>query len=424
MEGIKKDHKKATHGIGRNAPHRLRQILRWIVGILTAGFLAFLMMFLVINKYPAAGATGADWLRSVVGDKAVAVLEMMVFQLQDKYQMLKYQLGMEAPAEEWGFIPSASASPTFSAGTNTESQLSITPTPAITGTIQPTITSIIPWQPAVISTLTQTNGEGIWIPYLQDAQGKTIGFKTIVHPDPDRPYTLTAIVGVDLMQARLHYVLGSLEPSLPGTPERPGVMPEADRSGTILLAAFNGGFQARHGRFGAMADGIQALPVRDGLGTIVIYKDGEVQIGKWGSDLGFSKEIEAFRQNGPLVIEKGQINPQIYNNSPEDWGHTVDDVSPTARSGIGLSKDNHTLYYFSGYSLTMEGLAKSMQMAGIYNAIQLDINYYWVLFVKITPSGSKLVSEPLVPWEMVADLDRFIKKSPRDFFYITSLIKE
>lgn len=72
----------------------------------------------------------------------------------------------------------------------------------------------------------------------------------------------------------------------------------------------------------------------------------------------------------------------------------------------------------------MEALAKSMQAAGAYNAIQLDINNYWVLFVKITSSSSKLAAEPLLPRLMVSGIDRYLNKSPRDFFYITGLVTE
>ena len=269
--------------------------------------------------------------------------------------------------------------------------------------------------------MSQANAEGVWIPYIQDVLGQTVAFKTYLQPDPGRPYTLVTIVAFDLTQTRLHYVLGATEPALPGTPVRPGKMPPADRVANILLAEFNGGFQARHGQFGAMADGVQALPPREGLGTVVIYQNGDVRLGEWGTDLFMSPDIAAFRQNGPLVIDKGEINPRIYNNSPQDWGYTVIDVSPTVRSGIGLSRDNKTLYYFCGPSLTMEALAKSMQAAGAYNAIQLDINNYWVLFVKINQSGSKLVAEPLLPRLMVDGVDRYLTQSPRDFFYLTSL---
>jgi hypothetical protein len=64
----------------------------------------------------------------------------------------------------------------------------------------------------------------------------------------------------------------------------------------------------------------------------------------------------------------------------------------------------------------MEALAKSMQTAGAFNAIQLDINFYWVLFVKITQSGSKLLAEPLLPLIMINDIDRYLRQSDRDFF--------
>ncbi len=421
MKAKKESENKSKQGEGRHISFPLRRILRWFTIIAAAGILVLVVMFMIISKYPSVGAEGADWLRGIIGDKAVAGLEMVVFQIQDVLQMWKYQLGLIDPADEWVLLPSPSASPTSSPGTSTPPVLSITPTPVRTSTVQPTPTATVPWQPGTISPLSLADGEGIWIPYIQDAQDHTIAFKTFVQPDPGRPYTRVVVVAIDLTRTRLHYVLGALDPSLPGGPPHSGQMPEADRAANILLAEFNGGFQARHGQFGAMADGIQALPLRDGLGTVVIYQNGEVLLGEWGTDVFPSANIAAYRQNGPLVIIRGEINPRIYNNSPQDWGYTVIDVSPTVRSGIGLSKDNKTLYYFCGYSLTMEALAKSMQAGGAYNAIQLDINNYWVLFVKITPSGSKLVTEPLVPGKMVG-IDRFLRQSPRDFFYITGMM--
>jgi hypothetical protein len=164
------------------------------------------------------------------------------------------------------------------------------------------------------------NGEGIWTPYIQDAQGHIVAYQTSIQPDPSRPYTFVAIVAIDLTHTRLHYVLGASDPALPDTPMHTGTMPEADRVANVLLAAFNGGFKARHGQFVSMADGIQALPPRDGLGTIVIYQNGKVLLGECGTDPSMSPNILAFHQNGPLVIKKGEFNPRIYNNSPQDWG--------------------------------------------------------------------------------------------------------
>ncbi len=381
----------------------------------------FVVLFILVNANPYLGAEGADWLRGIIGDKAVAGLEMIVFQVQDDFQKLKYDLGIGNPIGDYGAFPSPTSSPKIIAKANTPSRITGTTTPTLTGTLQPTPTVTMTWRPATIPPLSLANNEGVWIPYIQDAQGQTVAFKTFVQPDPTRPYTLVTIVAIDLTHTRLHYVLGATDPTLPGEPPHSGKMNLADRAVSILLAIFNGGFQARHGQFGAMADGSQALPPRDGLGTVAIFQNGDVQLGGWGTDLFLSPEMTAFRQNGPLVIQKGKINGQIYNNSPLDWGYTVIDVSPTVRSGIGLSQDNRTLYYFCGPSLTMEALAQSMQAAGAYNAIQLDINNYWVLFVKIPSSGSKLTAEPLLPRLMVYGIDRYLTHSPRDFFYITAL---
>jgi hypothetical protein len=410
---------KATPERGRSKPPLFKRFWPWVAGFAAVLLILFLVLFILINTNPYLGAEGADWLRGIIGDKAVAGLEMFVFQIQDDFQKVKYNLGFRNPASDYGAFPSATASPTQAAKRRTPPVLLATIPPTITGTFQPTPTPVVPWQPAAVALLSNVNNEGVWIPYIQDAQGRTVAFKTFVQPDPTRPYTLVSIVAIDLGQTRLHYVLGAIDPTVPGEPAHSGKMNLVDRPANILLAEFNGGFQARHGQFGAMADGSKALPPRDGLGTVAIYQNGDVRLGEWGTDLYPSADMVAFRQNGPLVIQKGQINNQIYNNSPQDWGYTVIDVSPTVRSGIGLSEDDLTLYYFCGPSLTMEALAKSMQAAGAFNAIQLDINNYWVLFVKITSAGSKLVAEPLLPRLMVDGVDRYLIQSPRDFFYIT-----
>ena len=88
-----------------------------------------------------------------------------------------------------------------------------------------------------------------------------------------------------------------------------------------------------------------------------------------------------------------------------------------------MSADEKTLFYFCGPSLSMEALAKSMQAAGAWNAIQLDINNYWVLFDKMQPSGSKLIPEPLLPRLMVANVDRYLWNYSRDYFYLTSIAR-
>ena len=405
----------------RQKPSRLKRILWWAGGGVAGIIILGLAALIIIGNNPYLGAEGADWLRGIIGDQAVADLEMVLFQVQDVVQKTEYQLGIGNASGDYGAFPSPTPGASPARTTNTPGFPAMTTTPNLTRTVTASPTAPLPWQPAAVTPLSGASNEGQWVPYIQNAQGVTVAYKTFVQPDPTRPYTLVTIVAIDLSQTRLHYVLGLIDPTSPGAPPHTGKMPIADRIAPYLLAEFNGGFQARHGQFGAMADGSQALPPRDGLGTLVIYQNGDVHMGEWGTDLFLSPDMASYRQNGPLVIDKGQINPRIYNNDPLDWGYTVIDVSPTVRSGIALSQDNQILYYFCGPSLTMEALAKSMLAAGAYNSIQLDINNYWVLFVKITGSGTKLVTEPLLPRLMVATIDRYITQSSRDFFYITEL---
>jgi hypothetical protein len=388
------------------------------------------LSYLALATWPVIGAQGSDLLRGLIGDKAVASLEMQFNQMQDDVQKLKYHLGLEKPSVPWNPPQATTPIPllteTLTSTPEIQTQAVIQPTTTLTvlNTPQPTATpKPTVWQPAPLTPLGTATEEGVWSAYIQDTAGYTVAYRTFLQPDPTRPYTLVAIVAIDLTRTRLHFVLGSIEPAGENTQPRSGAIPKTDRVANILLAAFNGGFKGRHGEFGAMADGIIALPPREGIGTLVIYKSGQVNLEEWGPGSAITSDMDAFRQNGPLVIQAGQINPRIHNNSPEDWGYTVNDVSPTVRTGVGLSMDAKTLFYFCGPSLSMEMLAKTMQAAGAWNAIQLDINNYWALFVTFHPSGSNLIPEALLPKLMIANIERYLWDYTRDYFYITSIVR-
>jgi hypothetical protein len=150
-----------------------------------------------------------------------------------------------------------------------------------------------------------------------------------------------------------------------------------------------------------------------------MYQDGSLKLGEWGNEIDQTADMAAWRQNGPLVVQDSQINPRIYNNDPRDWGYTVDDVSPTLRSALGISEDQGTLYFVVGPKLTMEALASSMLEAGVWDGIQLDINNYWVHFVVYPPELDELQPEPLLPELMIENLDRYLYAFGRDYFYVT-----
>ncbi len=296
----------------------------------------------------------------------------------------------------------------------------VAPTAAIPAT--PTASIVTAWQPAPVMPLGKLAGEGQWLPYLPAANGQIVAYRTFLQPDPRRPYSIPAIVAFDLQAARLHFVLGTVEP-LSQTPRPPGtgIIPAVDREPGVLLATFNGGFKARHGEYGAMAGGFTALPPINGLATVAIYADGRVKIGQWGKEIKEAPDLVAWRQNGEMLIHDGQINPDTAG-AAVGWGRTIKGDTITWRSAIGLSADGRTLYYVAGLQLDVATLARVMARAGATEALQLDVNEFWVHFAAIRSNGATLVAEPLLD-AMRPQADRYLKDSSRDFFYVTTNIK-
>ncbi|HEY9077668.1 MAG TPA: phosphodiester glycosidase family protein [Anaerolineaceae bacterium] len=403
---------------------------RWILWLFGCLVVIGVMGVVLVSLFPGVGAQGANILRSIFGNEFVARLETIVFQVQDGYEQIKYRLGFEKPAAPWEAGPVIPAAPlptelpTPLPATTTPTPAEtpapvITPSPTVPPPPTPTCTPQ-PWSLEKLKPFGKIAGEGVWSPYLADTSGKTIAYRTFLQPDPERPYATVAIVAFDLSRARLNYVLGTEEPAGSGGKQRTGKIPDEKRKPGKLLATFNGGFQATHGNFGAMADGIVAIPPRNGLGTIAIYKNGEVRMGEWGKDFTTQADMTAWRQNCPLVIQSGEVNPLVYRNMVQDWGGTIDGHISTWRSAIALSKDGKTLYYLAGSKLNMPVLAKVLLTAGAYNAIQLDINESWVHFVAIRTKDNNLLPEPLLEQGMNVRQDRYLGVYNRDFFYITA----
>jgi len=408
---------------------------RWLLSLVLAGAL-LLGGVAAVNEWPVLGAEGADVLRALLGDKAVAALEAEVFTAQDTLHRWAYDLGWASPIAPAGAPTSlASAVPALPPPAVPPLMPSLPPTPS--GELLATLTPFqpvaptpspelpaspasSPWSPASVLPLSGLRGVGGWSPYIQDSHGRTVAYLTSFQPDPGRAYAVAAAVAFDLDRTRLHFVLGTIEPYAPDSPPRTGAIPLSDRAPGVLLAMFNGGFKGRHGEFGAMAGGVVALPAREGLGTVAIDHQGGVRIGQWGAEILPSPDWSAWRQNGPLVIQQGAINPRVYDNLTSDWGYTLTGAAPTWRSGIGLSADDRTLYYVCGPSLTIEALAISLQAAGSAWAIQLDINPYWVHFVAVRTDGKRMTLEPLFPAQMKDNVDRYLWNYTRDYFYVTA----
>ncbi len=403
-------------------PRRTRRWLRVVVIGLAAMVLVVGGLVAVPVISPSAGAAMADWLRGIIGPEAVAEIESVSFRIQDIFNQARYQVSGGQAQISWDDPINA-----------TPVAKSVKPSPSHT------INAALPAKSANMpandrkpvtrfssDVVTAPSGVSNW-----QAFGPTVGSAPImargsVQPDPARPYAQAMLVRIDLSQIQLHLVAGTVEPvAAKGTPAfaRPGDIPQNELAN--LLAAFNGGFKAIHGGYGMMTNGTTILPPLDNMATIAMYNDGRVTIGAWGRDITATPDLIAYRQNCPLLIDAGQINPHVTDESRKEWGYTVKNLDTTWRSGVGISQDGRFLIYAVGNSVTVESLAQALQQAGAYYAMQLDINGFYTRFVTYQPadnsksSGYGVIASKLLR-EMSGDPAQFLHPYDRDFFYITA----
>ena len=381
-----------------------------VIGALIVSFIGLLGALAVIPAVsPSAGAQVADVLRAVLGPQPVANIESVSFWMQDTInRFLSKQNGGKLQITLNQNNVQSSTQQTIAAAPN--------PAPNNTATQKDTL----PLSDNAVTALPQIG----WQAYGPAVNGKTVMAQALQTLDPNRPYAGIALVRVDLSKLQLHMMPGFLEPSHTADTQRAfpnlGLMPVSDQS--RLIAAFNGGFKAINGHYGMMVNGVTLLPPTSGIATIAIYSDGHVQIGSWGQDILPSSDIAAYRQNCPLILQNGQLNPEVSVDDRTIWGQTIGNKEVTWRTAIGITKDNRYLIYAVGNGATMETLAKALQNAGAYNAMQLDINRHYAHFVtyqSVSTANTSLSAVQLLS-QMESDPTIYLVAHSRDFFYLTT----
>jgi outer membrane biosynthesis protein TonB len=411
-------------------------VWKWVVaGLIGLAAVMALGGYVVATQFPEVGANAAMVLRRIIGDQAVAQLETIVYAFEDSAHHLEAQVGVAQAPTPWEAAPTFRPEPALPTATprpptatptpvSGPTATGPTPVPATTEPPTPQPTATVVWNPTPLAPFTSMKDEGQWQPYIQDGTGQTVAYRTRLFPDLTRLYYAEAIiVAFNLDAVRLHFELGTDEPKSSVAVARLGKIPAEDLKIGHLLAAFNGGFLAQHGAFGAMSGGVVVLPPRDNFATVAIYDDGRVRLGAWGQEIGPDLHLVAWRQNGPLLIDNGQINPETRVDLPRDWGYSVGGETVIWRSALGISPDGHTLYYVAGPNLTLPMLASAMAVTGAQFAMQLDINDYWVFFCTFYPNetdASHIETWALDQVMRYKNRDRYLNGFERDFFYLTS----
>ncbi len=181
----------------------------------------------------------------------------------------------------------------------------------------------------------------------------------------------------------------------------------------VLLAAFNGGFKLNLGEGGMAVGTRRAGALLPGLASVVTYTDGSSQIGQWGLQVpAAGRAVANVRQNLRLLVSNGQ--PAADVDVIGDWGATVQGLVVVARSALGIDTQGD-LIWAGSMAATPRVLAEALIAAGAQQAMELDINPFWVCAFSFTP-GSQT---PLLPGQE-RPVGTYLTAWQRDFFTIDS----
>lgn len=218
-------------------------------------------------------------------------------------------------------------------------------------------------------------GEGEWR-LLESVKGQPAMFSTFLRPDSQHTSFVAGIVSLDqrLLKFQLHP--GSEDPG-PGNWKSPPDIPQGSRRG--LMATFNGGFKLDSAEGGFYLNGITKGNLTKGAATLVYYKNGKVKVGVWGRDVTMTPQVAGVRQNLKLIVDHGKVPANVNNNVLTNWGATLGGGYYVWRSGVGVTKDGRLIYVY-GPALNVASLAGLLQRAGAVEAMQMDINPFWMSF--------------------------------------------
>jgi hypothetical protein len=303
-------------------------------------------------------------------------------------------------------------------------------------------------------------GEGEWIAISDDPfvnaypNAPAAFYQTFLRVDPERPFASVYITLWDPRQVQLHVAMGTKEPESATGETGLGLVPREPEVMDKIVGAFNGGFQALHGEFGAMAEGRVYLPPKPYAATVAVMEDGRVGMGSWpgpGKEAWDEARANAqippamisLRQNLTSVVEDGKYNPWLrwwWGAAPED----TKEQTFIARSGLCLTHEGH-LAFLWGESMGPEELGKAMLALNCRRGMHLDMNSKHTGLEFYRPFGPAQelpeLGRGLEAKEFEGTIDaelgyrfrarlaiktmspmrfpRYLLRDPRDFFYLT-----
>ena len=245
-------------------------------------------------------------------------------------------------------------------------------------------------------------GEGVWESSGPPVEGAPPVLVTTFRTELEYPRVVAYVAWFDHTRTALAFYPGRYEP--PNAPVRgPMSIPFGER--WRLYATFNGGFIYTDGNNGSSIGGRRYEPLKDGLATLIAYRDGRVDVRSWTGGQVAGPDIAFARQSLPLIINHGRLNPAL--NDSSQWGYTLGNAVRVWRTGAGIDRHGNLIYAAADWQ-TVTTLARILQRAGAVRAMQLDINPEWPTLityrhrhgldpVRVVPNYQQPVTRYLVP---------------------------
>ncbi|HZO78948.1 MAG TPA: phosphodiester glycosidase family protein [Solirubrobacteraceae bacterium] len=250
-------------------------------------------------------------------------------------------------------------------------------------------------------------GEGVWHRTGPLVHGSAPVLVTTFRPDPNYPQLVAGVAWMSSALTRLELYPGRYEP--PNAGATPAEVPLRQRGG--LLATFNSGFRLEDDQGGFFAQGRLYAPLRKGQATLVAYSNGKVDVRAWRGGPRPAADVRVARQNLPLIVEGGRLNPSLNNGAL--WGATVGNAVRVWRSGVGVDAHGNLIYAAADIQ-TAQSLAQILRRAGAVRAMELDINSAWTTFNFYGAWGAGNPQKLLPGMDRPAT--RYLTPDDRDFF--------
>lgn len=290
-------------------------------------------------------------------------------------------------------------------------------------------------------------GEGIWqwksMPTSEN--GWPIVYMTSYRPSVEYPNAIVHMLLFDMRHLSMRLFVGSAEPG--ATKGSSAIDPEHKQR---LIAVTNALWKQRHsGNAGTVHAGRVLKELEPGVATLVVYKDGSVDILEWNQTIPVSLVQDA-KQLRHLIVKQGKVVTNIVKggqvtDSEIGLGYLLAEEQPgydygrgmwggywrpgpvhtsgsewfiASRSAFGIRPDGN-LVFAVGHHISTKDLAKALALAGCRRAIHGDANPHNVLgnLYYSDGNGGFLKKAKLSPDQTSDSVNRYVGRSyTSDFF--------